>query len=231
MIENAELKLCRALLNILKPIQEKVVYLGGCACALLATDAAIARVPSNTLDLIVNTENDLELSSFTIELRKAGLMEVVSDNARENARGRWIFGPLELNILNVNKQFDTFESRFTKEAFQNPRRYPLDAEKIRLINPAYFLAIKIEAFQALGLNNYTKNSDLDDLIYIIASRPELAFDLKLATSPVKVFIIRNLAELKAKIEFQAAVKRALVSDASCNTFNQRIADIIKVDRH
>jgi len=231
VIDNAELKLCRALLNTLKPIQEKVVYLGGCACALLATDADIARVPSNTLDLIVNTENDLELSSFTIELRKAGLMEVVSDNARENARGRWIFGPLELNILNVNKQFDTFESRFTKEAFQNPRRYPLDGEKLRLINPAYFLAIKIEAFLALGLNNYTKNSDLDDLIYIIASRPELAFDLKLATSPVKVFVIRNLAELKAKIEFQAAVKRALVKDASCNTFNQRISDIIKVARH
>jgi len=231
VIENAELKLCRALLKTLKPLQEQVVYLGGCACALLATDAEITRVPSNTLDLIVNTENDLELSSLTIALRAAGLMEVMTDNAGENARGRWIFGPLELNILNVNKQFDTFESKFTKDAFQNPRRYPLDGEKLRLVNPAYFLAIKIEAFQALGLNNYLKNSHLDDLIYLIAARPELAFDLKLAASPVKVFVIRTLAELKAKSEFQAAVKRALVSDANCATFNLRIADIIKVDRN
>ncbi len=230
MIENAELKLCQALVNTLKPLQEKVVYLGGCACALLATDAEIGRVPPNSLDLIVNTENDLALSSLGIELRQAGLMEVMLDNARENARGRWIFGPLELNVLNVNKQFHAFESRFTQEAFQNPRRYPLDGEKLKLINPAFFLAIKIEAFQALGLNNYVKNSDLDDLIYVIAARPELPFDLKLATAPVKVFVIRALAELKSKSEFQAAAKRVLVSDSNISTFQQRLADLLKVDR-
>lgn len=231
MIENAELKLCRALVNTLKPLQEKVVYLGGCACALLATDAEIVRIAPNSLDLIVNTENDLALNSLGIELRLAGLMEVMFDNARENARGRWIFGPLELNVLNVNKQFHTFESRFTKEAFQNPRKYPLDGEKLKLINPAFFLAIKIEAFQALGLNNYAKNSDLEDLIYLIAARPELPFDLKLATAQVKVFVIRALAELKSKSEFQAAAKRVLVSDLSISLFQQRLADLLKVDRN
>jgi hypothetical protein len=201
------------------------VFAGGCAMALYASDEKAQRAPAQWLDVIANSQTEMEYGGLCVALRESGFMEVQGPEGRS----RWIFGPLEVHVWNVESRYSPFSSRFIQEAFKAPRRYPLDGEKLKILHPAYLLALKLEAFQLRGMNNFQSSIDLDDLIYVINARPELPFDLKLTTAPIRSFITKGLAELKTKQNFQQACKRLIPDEARHTIFSKQLSDVIRVD--
>jgi hypothetical protein len=214
------------LLRALKTLHPHVVFAGGAASALWAGDNSVERPPADWVDVIAHTEQDMDYTALEIALRQAGAFEAQDDEGRP----AWFFRHYALCLWNVEPRFSPFTSRFIGEAFQNPRRYAIDSEKVRGLNPAYFLALKLEAFQLRGYNDYAGSRDLHDLIYSIAARAEFAYDLRLAPPPVRIFVIRALADLKAKAEFQAAARTLLQDPQSIEQLQQHLAQIVKVDR-
>jgi predicted nucleotidyltransferase len=132
---------------------------------------------------------------------------------------------------NVDPVFNPFSSRFVRDAFAMPRKYPCTPEfKVKMANPALLMAIKLEAFQGRGQGNFQNSDDLNDIVALLAARAELAFDLKLAAPTVKMFVQKTLAEYKPKHDFQEAIKRILNNDAALiELATQRLSELVRID--
>jgi hypothetical protein len=178
------------------------------------------------LDVIASTSGELGYTGLTIKLKELGLREDTSVG-----RGRWKLGALTVCFWNVDPVFSPFSSRFMRDAFAMPRRLPSTPEiKVKMVNPAFFLALKLEAFQGRGQGNFQASDDLNDLVSMLSARAELAFDLKLAAPVVRSFVQRALAELKPKHEFQEAIKRiANFDQARIDTALARLNEIVRIE--
>jgi hypothetical protein len=208
-MENPELVLFRNTAKRMQPMLEELVFAGGCSTSLLFSEADFIRpTPPQWLDVIASTQGDLGHMALTIKLKEMGMREDTIFG-----RGRWKMGALTVCFWNVDPVFSPFASRFLPEAFSMPRKYPVAPDmKVKLVNPAFFLALKIEAFQGRGQGNYQTSDDLNDLVALLSARAELAFDLKLTAPHVRTFVQKQLAELKPKSDFLEAIKRILNND-------------------
>jgi hypothetical protein len=227
MMENPELILFRNTAKRMQPMLEELVFAGGCASALMFSEANFIRAhPPQWLDVIASTNGELGHTGLTIKLKELGLREDTTVG-----RGRWKLGALTVCFWNVDPVFSPFSSRFMRDAFAMPRRLPATPEmKVKMVNPAFFLALKIEAFQGRGQGNFQTSEDLNDLVSMLAARAELAFDLKLAAPPVRSFVQRSLAELKPKHEFQEAIKRiANFDQARVDLALSRLNEIVRIE--
>ena len=226
-MENPELVLFRNTAKRMQPMLEELVFAGGCATAALFSEPGYMRAsPPQWLDVIANTVGDLGYTALTIKLKELGMREDTMIG-----RGRWKMGALTVCFWNVDPVFSPFASRFIRDAFAMPRRYPLSPDfKVKLANPVFFLALKLEAFLGRGQSNFQNSDDLNDLVSLIAARPELPFDMKLAAPAVRTYIQRSLAELKPKHEFSEAVKRLLGEDpAMISLMQTRLNELVRID--
>jgi hypothetical protein len=226
-MENPELVLFRNTAKRMQAMLEELVFTGGCAISLLFSEPGFIRAnPPQWLDVIANTTGELGHTGLTIKLKDMGMREDTMIG-----RGRWKMGALTVCFWNVDPVFSPFASRFIRDAFAMPRKYPATPEmKVKLANPAFLMALKIEAFLSRGQSNFQSSDDLNDIISLIAARPELPFDLKLAPPTVRGYVQRNLAELKPKHEFQEALKRILGSDTSMvEKALLRLNELVRID--
>jgi hypothetical protein len=210
VMENPELVLFRNTAKRMQPMLDELVFTGGCAISLLFSEPGFIRAnPPQWLDVIANTNGELGHTGLTIKLKDMGMREDTMIG-----RGRWKMGALTVCFWNVDPVFSPFA---TPEM------------KVKIVNPAFLIALKIEAFQGRGQANY-QSDDLNDIVSLIAARPELPFDLKLAPPTVRGFVQKNLAELKPKHEFQEAVKRILGGEeALVEKALQRLNELVRID--
>lgn len=225
-MENPELILFRNTARRLLPLLDELVFCGGCATAQMFSEVGFIRpTPPQWLDVIAKTQGDMGWGGLTVKLKEMSLREDTI------GRGRWKLGALTLCFWNVDPLYNPFASRFISDAYAMPRKVMAAPDlKVKLVNPAMFLALKLEAFHGRGGNDFQHSDDLNDLIAILAGRAEVAFDLRLAAPQVKTFIQRNLAEYKSKRDFQEAIKRVLNNDeARIATTLTRLNEIVRID--
>src|ERR1700674_5875252 len=94
---NPNLQLLTDAAKLLKPILGELVFVGGCATALLITDSAAADVrPTFDVDAIAEITSYAAYAEFSERLRKLGFQEA----AREGAPfGRWRLHTPTLAVL------------------------------------------------------------------------------------------------------------------------------------
>jgi hypothetical protein len=226
-MENPELILFRNTAKRMEAMLDQLVFAGGCATALLFSEQGFIRPnPPQWLDVIASSDGELGHTGLTIKLKEMGMREDTTVG-----RGRWKMGALTVCFWNVDPVFSPFSSRFMRDAYAMPRRVAATPEmKVKLVNPAFFLALKIEAFQGRGQGSFQTSDDLNDLVSILSARAELAFDLKLAAPQVRSFVQRNLAELKPKHEFQEAMRRILAGDeARIELAQSRLNELVRIE--
>jgi hypothetical protein len=225
-MENPELVLFRNTVKRMQPMLDELVFAGGCSTALLFSEADFIRpTPPQWLDVIASTQGELGHTGLTIKLKEMGMREDTIFG-----RGRWKMGALTVCFWNVDPVFSPFASRFMRDAFAMPRRYPVADMKAKLVNAAFFMAVKLEAFQGRGQGNYQTSDDLNDLVSLLSARAEVAYDLKLAAPQVRAFVQKTLAELKPKHEFQEAIKRILNNDATrIELALARLNEVVRID--
>jgi hypothetical protein len=208
--------------RLLEPLLQELVFVGGCATALLITDKAAADVrPTFDVDAIAEITSYAEYHDFSEKLRKLGFQEDTSEGA---PLCRWWQKTTSLDVMPLDTKILGFSNSWYRPALDHSEEHELDKGlTIRLIAPIYFCASKLEAFAGRGKNDFSASRDLEDLIAVIDGRAELTGEIQAAADNVRSYLSKEIRELLSKHEFSDALPGHLPPDAASQ---ERVGTII-----
>ena len=186
-------------------LREKIVFVGGCATALLITDPAAPDVRQTIdVDCIVDVIVHSDYRNIEKQLRTLGFYQSPEDEVicRWRVKGY----PFYLDVMPTNEAVLGFSNIWYKRAINESIHVALKNDiSIRLISSPYFLATKLEAFKDRGKEDYFASHDLEDIISIIDGRAELIEDIKKSDNEIKSFLAKEFHKLNNNKRFREAL--------------------------
>jgi predicted nucleotidyltransferase len=162
--------------QLLRPMLDEVVFVGGSVTGLLITDSAAGdpRATSD-VDAIAAITSYPAYVTFGERLRALGFAEDTSDGA---PLCRWVNGTTVLDVMPLNEEILGFSNRWYAAAMAAAVRHQLTGDLVvRLVTAPYFIAAKLEAFKGRGNGDFFSH-DLEDLINVVDGRETLATEVR-----------------------------------------------------
>lgn len=181
------IELLTGIAEALGELRDQMVFLGGCATALLITDPAAAPVrATQDVDAIVGILSLTEYLQLGEALRDKGFSQTLVGGEPPY---RWTFAGMKLDLMPTDASVLGFSNRWYESALQTATPVMLGEElSIRLVAPPYFIATKLEAFRDRGRGDYLPSHDLEDVICVVDGRPELIAEVERSEHSVKSYI-------------------------------------------
>jgi len=188
---NPNLQLLTDAAKLLEPILGELVFVGGCATALLITDRAAADVrPTFDVDAIAEITSYAGYTEFSERLRKLRFQEDTSEGA---PLCRWRQKTTTLDVMPLDAKILGFSNTWYEPAMIHSEERELEKGlKIRLVAPVYFCASKLEAFAGRGKNDFSGSRDLEDLIAVVDGRSELVGEIQTAAKNVVLTLHKKI---------------------------------------
>lgn len=211
-MKDANTELLANMAEALGDLRERLVFVGGCATALLITDPAAAPVrATQDVDAVVAIASKVEYLKLGEALRARGFSQSLAEGEPPY---RWSLGAMKLDLMPAKEEVLGFSNRWYETVLRTAASVPLTgALAIRLVAPACFLATKLEAFEDRGAGDYLESHDLEDVLSVVDGRPEIVAEVAQADSGVRGYVSRVFARLLADEGFLNALP-GLVMDGS-----------------
>lgn len=169
------------------PVLDELVFVGGQVTELLVTEPATAWPrPTDDTDVVVRASSAsayrlvrqrLEAEGFRVDTREgAPVCRMVRDD-------------LVLDVMPLDGAILGFTSRWHRHLVESAMEVALTADvRIRVANPASFLAAKWEAYHDRGAADPFASHDLEDIIALVAGVPTIVEQVRAAPDDVRAFI-------------------------------------------
>lgn len=166
---------------------------------------------TDDVDLIVHVVGYAGISKLQQMLREQGFSHAQGEGdpicAMKLGALRVDFMPDEANALG-------FTNRWYAEALRTAAPYRVtDTLTIRLVQPALFLATKLEAYRDRGNDDPLESRDIEDILTLFDGRPELLDELQASSVELRRYVADRLGELMTHPDFEYAVQSAALGDA------------------
>lgn len=204
MSNQLNLPALQAVARALGPLRPRVVFVGGSTAGLYTT---VPKAPesrfTNDVDCIIEVVPRMAYYALEEELRALGF---VNDQTAKIIC-RWKVGGLVVDIMPLNADnILGFSNPWYPEGFAHAIPFQLPDETHILIMPAvYFLATKLAAFRSRGQRDIRLSSDLEDMLYLVDNRPELATEVAAASATVRLYLAAELTHLLRHPELPEAI--------------------------
>jgi hypothetical protein len=204
-------------------LRERVVFLGGCATALLVTDPGVPEVRvTKDVDVIVEITSRLEYYRLEKELQDRGFLK---DLEEDSPVCRWLIEGIKVDVMPTQEDILGFSNRWYLPAIYHAEKLDLEEGlSIRLVTPPYFLATKIEAFLGRGQGDYLASHDLEDILIVLDGRPEIITEIKNSPLDLIRFLSTAFKQLLGNKDFREALPGHLLPDKASQA---RIPRLIK----
>lgn len=223
----ANLRMLEFVARKLGPLNDDVVYLGGCSTALFITESLLLDVrPTKDVDCIVDIVSRSEYYKFAKKLQKQGFKQSMN----ESVICRWRYDDVILDVMPTDEEILTFGNRWYKEAIKKPITHQLaDDLIVNSVSAPYLLATKIEAFKARGNRDFLVSHDFEDIINVISGRKEIAEEVSLENEELKnhlqIFFEEMLSDDEFMTSLPAHIKEGLATEQRLETVTNRIKKI------
>ncbi len=179
--------LLRLAVTRLQPLLADLVFVGGQVAELLITDPAAVRIrPTDDIDVVTRAVTRGQYFELGQELRKLGFREDTSPGA---PLCRWhTEDGIRLDVMPVAGKILGFSNRWYERAIERPLEVQLEGLPVRVVSAPVFLATKWEAFEGRGGEDYFGSHDLEDILTLVAGRPELPEELRNAPGDVREWV-------------------------------------------
>lgn len=210
--QNPNLEIIEIAAQALGPLCDELVFLGGCATALLITDSAAPPVrATRDVDTLAEIGSAAEYRELETRLRERGF-EV--DSTKGAPICRWTGHGILLDVMPTDEQILGFGNVWYVSAVASsaPHRL-LSGTEIRLIDPVHFVATKLEAFDGRGNNDFVMSHDLEDVICVLDGRPELEDEITGAVRELRDHVCNRIRDLVNTPQFIESLPGHLPGDA------------------
>jgi predicted nucleotidyltransferase len=177
----------------LKGLLSEMVFVGGATASLYLPDPETKTEssvrPTDDVDCVVEVASRAEYSRLERRLRNLGFK-----NSTEQGTSicRWLYSGVNVDIIPTDPRILGFSNRWYKEGIANAIPFKLSSGlDIRIFSVAYFLASKIEAFNARGKNDFHGSRDFEDIITVLDGREGISRDINKVTQTVQSFLLHQ----------------------------------------
>ncbi len=220
--QNPNFQILEIAVEKLGPLVDELVFLGGCATALLFTDSGAPPVrATRDVDVITEVGSLADYHRLGDRLRDRGFQE---DHSAGAPICRWLGHSILLDVMPTDPKILGFTNRWYAEAIKAAQRYEIDnGRTIRLVTPEYFIATKLNAFKGRGEEDYEMSHDLEDIISVIDGRPEIVREIQCSDAELNDFVARYFSVLIDDPRFRDALPGHLPGDAASQA---RLPDLV-----
>lgn len=180
--------------EVLGPLCEQVVLVGGCAASLLI-DAPSAPPPRVTTDVDLIAEVTSLSDYYALEQRFAqqGLARDLTPGA---PICRWRTGTVAVDLMPTDEALLGFSNRWYVEAARSSMRVQLPSGRpVHLISSPAFLGTKFEAFRTRGKADLMASHDFEDIINIIEGRSLVVQEVFAAAPPLANYLATAFTQI------------------------------------
>jgi hypothetical protein len=201
-----------AVVRLLSPLLEELVFVGGCTTGIFITDPATGGIrPTKDVDAIVDVASYAQYTALSERLRTIGLKEDTSEGA---PLCRWRHGQLIVDVMPTDEKTLGFSNRWYPMAIETAQRMDIAGHHVRIVSPALFLATKLEAYHGRGGGDVFSSHDLEDIVTVVDGRPEIVDDVSTANEQVRTYVATELRLLLDNQDFMEAFAGYLLPDAA-----------------
>jgi hypothetical protein len=205
MSNQLNLPALQAVARALGPLRPRVVFVGGSTAGLYTT---VPKAPesrfTNDVDCIIEVVPRMAYYALEEELRALGFV----NDQMAKVICRWKIGGLVVDIMPLSEDnILGFSNPWYSEGFAHAIPFQLPDETSILIMPAvYFLATKLAALRGRGMRDIRLSSDLEDILYLLDNRPELAEEVTIASATVRPYLAAEISQLLRHPELLEAIE-------------------------
>ena len=211
-------------------LRERLVFVGGCATALLITDPAAAPVrATEDVDTIVAIVSKPEYHQLGEALHAKGFSQSLEQN---DPPFRWTFAGMKLDVMPIDQAVLGFSNPWYESAMQTAVTVTLrEGLSIRLVTATSFVATKLVAFLDRGKGDYLESHDLEDVLSVVDGRPELVDEFERAASELREYVAGVFARLLADEDFINALPGMVIEGSPADrspVVIQRLRAIVQI---
>lgn len=228
---HSNLEMLKFVANKLEELRQEVVFLGGCATALLITDTGTPDVRTTLdVDCIIDVLSLMEYQKIEKQLRDKGFKQLITDDVI----CRWHYEEIILDIMPTDEKILGFSNRWYKASIEDAMTHQLNDELvIKSVTAPYFIATKLEAFKTRGHHDFLTSHDFEDIITVIDGREELANEITKADDCLKEYLKENFKQILMDKNFLSIlpglVNYGSLAEARAEIILKRINNIINKD--
>ena len=218
--------------EILGPLVDDVVFVGGATVHLWITEAAAPPVrATDDVDVICDVTTYSQYQALAGRLRDQGLEEAMGEPVI--CRWRHRQSGLAIDVMPTAEEVLGFSNRWyelgIKTAIERTLR---SGVTIRAVAPPLVIATKLAAWRGRGHGDILRSLDVHDIVVLINGRPELADELAGQGDELRTYVAQELAALIDEPYFGYVVESAVagygaVAPARATIVRGRLGAIIE----
>jgi predicted nucleotidyltransferase len=182
--------------DILGPLVEEVVFVGGATIHLWLTEEAAPPVrATDDVDVICDVTSYSEYQTLSVRLRERGLHEAMD----ERVICRWRHGEsgLAIDVMPTAEEVLGFSNPWYELGIETAIERTLHSgTRIRAVAPPVVTATKLAAWRGRGRDDVLTSVDVHDIAVLIDGRPELVDELASQSVELRSYVAKELAGLR-----------------------------------
>lgn len=213
------LKIARAL----EELNDQVIYVGGAVVTLYVNDPAAEDVrPTKDVDISLSLVTLGELEEVRRALQKKGFLQTAEDDIV----CRFRYDDISIDVMNTTAIGWAPANPWFASGFAEREAVTIEDQRIFILPLPYFVASKFSAYRDRGNQEPRTSHDVEDIVYVIDNRTDIAEQILAASGNVRSFLKSELVNILHDPLKKEAVFSSLPFDTRQARFD-RMMDVIR----
>lgn len=184
----------RAVNNALGDLRNDVVFVGGATVSLYADRVAAEVRPTDDVDILLEIATRAQFAQVEERLRDAGF----KNDTTAKFLGRYLLEGFVVDVMPMEESILGFLNRWYVEGYRTAIEYSIDDQHpIKIFTAPYFIASKLEAFNARGKGDGRTSTDFEDIVFVLENRRSVWQEMKATDETVRAFLLNEFKTLRA----------------------------------
>lgn len=195
--------------DILGPLVDEVVFVGGATIHLWITEQAAPPIrATDDVDVICDVTSYSAYQALAERLRERGLEEAINETVI--CRWRHRDSGLAIDVMPMAEDVLGFSNPWYELAIETAVERTLDTgTSIRAVAPPIVIATKLAAWRGRGQDDLLRSLDVHDIVVLINGRPELGDELSAQSNELRAYTAAELDALRGHTYFNYVIQDAV----------------------
>jgi predicted nucleotidyltransferase len=208
----------KAVCEALGEMTHSVLFVGGATVSLYTDRPASEVRPTDDIDILVELVHYSGYAAIEEQLRNKGFI----NDQESGVICRFKIQGIIVDVMPTSSTVLGFTNKWYEEGFSKPMEKQLnDKLCIKLLEPVYFLASKMEAFKGRGGGDGRMSSDFEDIVYVLNNRNVIWDEIQKSPAHLKSYLSNEFNKIS-----QADVLYEWVSASLDYTEQKRVGFIV-----
>ncbi|HKP74892.1 MAG TPA: hypothetical protein VJT67_05080 [Longimicrobiaceae bacterium] len=210
---SANLDLLEVIAHEVRPLLDEIVFVGGATAELYATLPVLPRIRATTdTDAVCEATTYVEYAQLGRRLESLGFRQALRHG---DPPYRWRSPAGVLDLMPINEQVLGFTNPWYTYGVASAVEHTLSGgQSIRILSPPAYLATKLAAFEGRGKQDPYLSHDLEDIVALLARRPELVAEVEAAPAELHGWVRDRFAEFLTRADAEELVGANLPGGAA-----------------